>query len=600
MTRKLREWIRQHIHPLEIYQTYVQLKPSGKNWVGLCPFHHEKTPSFYFFTDSIRFYCFGCKKSGDEVDFLQSIEHLDISGVIEILQQRWSIPPPPWKTASPEDEAARVLREILTRAHEYYRSMLAKPRASEARKYLESRGLSPETWVHYGLGYAPNETAALWQAISNTSAYPEWSLKQSGLWVERDGRMIDFFRHRIIFPIHDRSGRLMALAGRALDPNFPKYLNSRETILFRKSQSFFGLGWALKAIRETREAILVEGYFDALLLHQHGYPNTLAILGSHLSAENARWIATQCDRVRLAFDGDDAGMQAALESIRFLAVYPVEIRVVILPEGTDPADMMETDHGRTRFRRLMEQAWEWPAFFVHTLRKMYGARPLENPKALNVVFDFIEVFYRESDVRAMAMTDTLAEHFRLLSGRQLYRDFLRHRRKRGRGEEPEPTKRMTTPPREPTYEYYLIAGLMNEPARFEQLLEDVGRDLFRFTRFGPVYEWLLEAWYNETALTWEDLLEQFQTSPLYHDLVMIHQLVEGEVEDEHFELCCLFLHADYYRRAAARLFQSSERDTTGEAAQTVVQQRRYELLRRAVEIETRIGKHRLSSAPSRH
>ena len=600
MTRKLREWIREHIHPLEIYKTYVQLKPSGKNWVGLCPFHHEKTPSFYFFPDSVRFYCFGCKKSGDEVDFIQYIEHLDISGVIEILQQRWSVPPPPWQATSPEDEAARILREILARAHDYYRSMLHNPRAGEARNYLESRGLTSETWSRYGLGYAPNETAALWQAISDMQEWPEWSLKQSGLWVERDGRMIDFFRHRIIFPIHDRSGRLMALAGRALDPNFPKYLNSRETLLFRKSQSFFGLGWALESIRTTREAILVEGYFDALLLHQHGYPNTLAILGSHLSAENARWIATQCDRVRLAFDGDDAGMQAALESIRYLAVYPVEIRVVMLPEETDPADMMQEERSRSRFKKLIEEAWDWPVFLVHVLRKMYGGRPLENAKALNVVFDFLELFYRESEVRAMAVADTLAEHFRLLSGRQLYRDFLRHRRKRNRGVEPISAGRVTTPPREPTYEYYLIAGLMDEPARFEMLLEDVGRDLFRFTRFGPVYEVLLEAWYDGQALTWEELLERFQSSPLYHDLVMIHQLVEGKVEDEQFELCRLFMHADYYRRAADGLFRDSNHGGAGDAAQADVQQRRYELLRRAVEIESRIGKHRLSSEPSRH
>lgn len=345
------ELIRSRMSIRELVGRYVVLKPSGRGtWKGLCPFHQEKTPSFQVDENKGLCYCFGCKSGGDIFAFLQKIEGLEFREALERLAQETGVELPQFKgRPAGRKEALQVLE--LTQA--YFRSHLSGP----ALQYLEERGLTSSSIEQFGLGYAPKSWDGLVKYLHEHGVSPQEGL-EAGVLMERDGRYFDRFRHRVTFPILDPLGRIVAFTARALEKDDnPKYLNSPETALFKKSQLLYGYSQARSAIRERGRAVVVEGLFDVIALHQMGFPETVAVLGSSLSGEQAHLLRrADAAELYLAFDADEAGRKATLQSLNLEIARSFVVYAVLLQGGKDPGDLLLVPDGKDRFDTALETA----------------------------------------------------------------------------------------------------------------------------------------------------------------------------------------------------------------------------------------------------
>lgn len=630
----LHEWVLKHMDPLIIYQNYITLRPSGNRWVGLCPIHPEKTPSFNYYTETASFYCFGCHASGDEIKFLQYVENLDIPGVLRLLQERYSLPKIPWQPRTPEDEARVYTENLLTVAWEFYRQCLSSPVAVQARAYLENRGIPPEKYAVYGLGYAPHGGRELLNHVRKMMSVPDWALKESGLFNRRDAEedtpgqslksperdeWYDFFRDRIIFPIHDGAGRVIALAGRALQPDaLPKYLNQRETLLFKKSQCLFGLGWAGEAIRERREVILVEGYFDAILMHLNGFTCTLAVLGSHLTMEQTQWLKRRAERVILAFDGDEAGRKAAWESLKSLLPHFDHVHGLVFPEGQDPADILRGINGKRKLTLQYQRAVDWAEYLVDTLQRQFGQDYLSRREALKTVFEILAPLEATGSVRTMQFSMNLARWMGLNSPRQLYTDFLIWRRqsvRKGRktlplsgnrdklqggvGPENAPSLTLSNAIVVPLHERIVLQGLMENPARFETLLGSFGIQVLESTDLKEVFQYLLESWYNNTFPDWPMLWEKFNGTPLLGTVSRVMTEKSEPVGEELFLQSIAMIQVRYLRAQCRFIDQQLGALPNDPIHYKGLISQKFSYLRQAIELESRLGRHRLSGQSSK-
>lgn len=337
----------------------VTLRRAGRNFVGLCPFHGEKTPSFSVSREKGSFYCFGCKRGGDVIDFVAELDRLTFVEAVETLARRFGIELPP---SSPQAQQRRreedALLEALEAAQVHFSRRLADDRP---RAFLEGRGVSLELAATFGLGYATADWSALFDKLHRR--FSERVLIASGLVVEGEGgRRWDRFRDRITIPIRLARGTLIAFGGRAVGDAQPKYLNSPETTLFSKSHVLFALDRAIRAFGERRRAVVVEGYFDCLAMHAAGVTETVATLGTALTEQHARELARRCERVVVCYDGDEAGRAAAVNALRTLLAFELDVAVVLLPGGMDPDDIIRRQ-GAAAMQQLLASAMS-PAEFL--------------------------------------------------------------------------------------------------------------------------------------------------------------------------------------------------------------------------------------------
>ena len=369
MAREDVERVREAIDIVELIGSTLDLRKAGKNYKALCPFHQEKTPSFYVFPETQSFYCFGCGASGDAITFVMRTEQLGFREALERLAERAGITLQSSRLHDDqEDEQRQRLFELNRLAAAWFAHVLWSTAFGEpARAYLERRGVDRATAERFGLGFAPDAPAALLRYLTQRGASSD-ELVQAGLVVRRDdGSLVDRFRNRVIFPIRDRQGRILGFGGRSLGDVQPKYLNSPQTPLFDKSSVLYALDLAEEAIRAQRTAIVVEGYLDAITAHQFGYLNTVASLGTALTERQGKLLRRLADRILLALDADAAGRQATLRGlellrtaladterpvadprqlVRFERTLGVELAVVVLPEGFDPDDLIRQDRPR--------------------------------------------------------------------------------------------------------------------------------------------------------------------------------------------------------------------------------------------------------------
>ena len=338
MTRNLREEIRERIDLVELVSGYVRLERAGSNFKGLCPFHTERTPSFYVSPSLNRFHCFGCGASGDAFAFLMRIEGISFRDALHRLAERAGVElREPSPDQEGQDERDRWRRAVFA-AHFYYRQCLQ--RAARARQYLQQRGLTPEIIERFQLGYAPDGWDYLLRFLQKHRITTEDALN-AGLVRQGEHGYYDYLRDRIVFPIHDPSGRVIAFGGRTLGNEEPKYLNTPETPLFEKRSTLYGWHLARSAIVRQQSAIVVEGYMDLIRLHQFGFEHAVATLGTAFTEQHAARLRRIVERVYLLYDADNAGVRAALRAAEVLGAAGIPALIVELPAGEDPDSLLQ-------------------------------------------------------------------------------------------------------------------------------------------------------------------------------------------------------------------------------------------------------------------
>ena len=354
-----------------VISSYVKLSRKGKNLVGLCPFHSEKSPSFFVYPQTQSFYCFGCGAGGDIITFLKKIENIEYIEAVKLLAQRAGVPLP--EEAADDNRArmkARVL-EINRETARFYHQCLVSPQGAEAYHYLIQRGRTPKIIRRFGLGYSPNN----WDTVMNHlrgKGFQDHELEASGIGVRaKSGSLYDRFRGRVIFPIIDLRGNVVGFGGRALEDRGPKYLNSGDTMVFKKSKNLFALNFA-KATK-SEQLILAEGYMDVIAIHQAGVNNAVATLGTSLTEEQARLISQYTDTVVIAYDSDGAGQAATKRAINIFSEVGVKVNILSIPGAKDPDEFLQK-YGPQRFQMLLEGCANALEFEIGKIKAKYNTQ----------------------------------------------------------------------------------------------------------------------------------------------------------------------------------------------------------------------------------
>ncbi|MGE3537489.1 MAG: DNA primase [Candidatus Tectimicrobiota bacterium] len=354
---------------VEIISDYVQLKRTGANAKGLCPFHQEKTPSFTVSPSKGLFYCFGCHASGNVFRFLMQHEHLTFPEAVHVLAARYGVHIPESKNQDRQRQALSPLYALHQAAATFFHACLLRdPAAQAARAACRQRSITQEMAIRFGLGYAPAAWDTLYQAM-RTQGFTHEVLVESGLAVLRESQRgaYDRFRNRLMFPIHDRLGRPVAFGGRALEGSeavhVPKYLNSPETPIFHKGRMLYGFNLAKAALRQREQALIVEGYTDVIACHRQGVTHAVGTLGTALTEQHVALLKGLIKEVVLVFDGDAAGSAATERSIGLFLEAGLRVRVVTLPEGEDP-DSFLRQHSGEELLQAVEEAVSFVDFLL--------------------------------------------------------------------------------------------------------------------------------------------------------------------------------------------------------------------------------------------
>lgn len=372
---------------VEVISSYVKLERRGNRYVGLCPFHGEKTPSFHVIPDQQFYHCFGCKASGDVFAFVQQQEHMTFFEALVHLAKRARIPLPKEERTPEEEKAYRERRgmlEAMDLAARFFHHQLMEEVGKPGREYLLRRGLTEETIRRFRLGWAPGR-GALFRALRGR--FPVEIIEKAGLVLpRRDGSgYTDAFFDRVMFPIADLNGRVIGFGGRILEGQGAKYKNTAETPLFSKRHVLFGLDQAKEAMRARNQAILVEGYMDVIMPHQHGIRNVVAPLGTALTDEQCRVIRQQAQQAIVAFDMDTAGQMATLRGLEKLYETGCDVRVLQIPDGKDPDEFIRA-HGVAAFEKALAEAIPLIEFKLrNAMAKNAGNTPEAKARVLEAV-----------------------------------------------------------------------------------------------------------------------------------------------------------------------------------------------------------------------
>jgi DNA primase len=380
--------VREAVDMVGLVGTKTDLRRVGTRWVGLCPFHDERTPSFSVDPERKLYHCFGCQKGGDAIGFLQEVEGLDFPESVEALAERYNVRLER-EDDDPEAEKRRQQRDrlltLLDRTTKFYAAFLeTSAEAAKAREYLAGRGLSGEVLKAFRVGYSPSA----WDRVlmsAQRDGYSPQELLDSGL-AQRNqsGNLYDRFRGRIMFPLADARGRVLGFGARAMsEGRGPKYLNSSESRIYRKGRQLFGIDVARAHATKAGRVVVVEGYTDVLAMHQAGIPETVAIMGTALTEEQVKELAKAATRVVLALDADRAGQEAMLRAARLAEDRDLELAAVEMPAGTDPADLLAS-RGAAEMSTLLDRASGMIEFQV---RRVLADAELDTPAGRDRALD---------------------------------------------------------------------------------------------------------------------------------------------------------------------------------------------------------------------
>ncbi|MCO7225612.1 DNA primase [Pleionea sp. CnH1-48] len=376
---------------VELIDQRVQLKKAGRNYQACCPFHNEKTPSFSVSPEKQFYYCFGCGATGNAITFVMEYDRLEFVDAIEDLAHNLGMDVPREAQEQPQRQWSHDLYELMSRAAVFYQQQLRKPGHERAIEYLKNRGLSGEIAKDFKLGFVPDEWHSLSQLFGQQPSMNK-ALVDCGLLIQKENNHYDRFRDRIMFPIRDRRGRVIAFGGRVLDKGEPKYLNSPETEIFHKGQELYGLYEVRQANRKVEWITVVEGYMDVVSLAQFGIRNAVATLGTATSSAHIHQLFRVCPKIIFCFDGDRAGRDAALRALNQSLNHirdNREIRFMFLPDGEDP-DTQVRKIGADAFSQQLQKAPTLFEFLFEHLKSQVDLNTFEGPgKLANIAKPFV-------------------------------------------------------------------------------------------------------------------------------------------------------------------------------------------------------------------
>lgn len=393
-----------------VISSYIDLKRRGKNLVGLCPFHNEKTPSFTVYPETASYYCFGCGAGGEVINFIRNIENLDFTEAVKLLADRAGLKLPEYQ--SYDDAIAKLRRRIYEANREaarFFHETLFTDKGKQQLDYLLGRGVSPKMIKHFGLGAAPDDWHALEEHLKSKGF--KWEELVAANLVrssEKNGKRYyyDAFRAKVMYPVIDLRGNIVAFGGRVLDNSKPKYINTSDTLVYKKSNELFALNFAKNG--NDRKLILCEGYMDVIALHQAGYENAVAGLGTALTPEQVSLISRYADEVALCYDSDEAGQKALRAAMNLFSKTGVKVKVIRLEGGKDPDEIIKT-HGKERFERLLNKADNDTEYKLSKLREKYIVETDDGK--LSFLREAVKILAFcdsiERDVYAMRLSDEL-------------------------------------------------------------------------------------------------------------------------------------------------------------------------------------------------
>ena len=386
------EEVRSRSDIVSVIGRYVRLKRAGSGYTGLCPFHNEKTPSFHVNPARQMYKCFGCGVGGNVLTFVMEYENLTFPEAMEMLAQENGIELPKQELTAQQkqqESLRQTLLEINKKAARYYFALLKSPRGKPGYDYLTGRGLSDETILHFGLGYAGQGGGELYQYMKK-EGYSDSVLKETGLFKMDERGAYDKFWNRVMFPIMDANNRVIGFGGRVMGDAKPKYLNSPETKIFDKSRNLFGLNYAKRGKRSNM--ILCEGYMDVIALHQAGFTNAVASLGTAFTEQQANLIRRYTDEVLLTYDSDGAGIKAAMRAIPMLRRSGITGKVIHMEPYKDPDEFIK-NLGAEEFEKRMEEAQNSFFFEIEVIKKNYSmSDPEQKTKFIHEIARKLLVF----------------------------------------------------------------------------------------------------------------------------------------------------------------------------------------------------------------
>ncbi len=379
-----------------VLSSYMDLKRRGKNLVGLCPFHNEKTPSFTVYPETQSYYCFGCGAGGDVVTFVRNIENLDYIEAVKLLADRAGIRMP---EENYDDGTAKLRRRIYEANREaagFFHRTLFTEQGRQQLEYLQKRGVSPAMVKHFGLGAAPEDWHSLGDYLQS-KGFKRDELVAANLLrtTEKNGKKyyFDAFRAKVMYPVIDVRGNVVAFGGRVLDNSKPKYINTSDTLIYKKSNELFALNFAKNG--NNRQLILCEGYMDVIALHSAGFTNAVAGLGTALTSEQVSIISRYADEVYLCYDSDEAGQKAVRAAMALFSKTGVRVKVIRLEGGKDPDEIIR-EYGKERFRKLLEAADNDIEYKLSKIREKYVVETSDG-----------KIGYLKEAVRLLALSDLL-------------------------------------------------------------------------------------------------------------------------------------------------------------------------------------------------
>ncbi len=388
----LREEIRNSVPIVEVIGKYVRLERSGSNFKGLCPFHNEKTPSFFVSPTKRIFKCFGCGEGGDVISFIQKFENISFWEAVKRLADEYGIDISQYvsqEKSQKEQSSIDKLKRANIVAMEFFASNLFSDVGHSAIEYLHSRGVEDTIARIFRLGYAPNDDSLI--SYAQKRGVPPEALIEVGLARRStNGALIPFFRNRVIFPIFDRGNIPIGFAGRSIDPNDePKYLNITNTPVYDKSKAFYGINIALPEIIRSKQAIIVEGYMDVIAFYKAGIKTSIATCGTALTEEHAKILRTIAPQVILAYDSDEAGMKARYQSALILLKMDITPLTIVFPDGEDP-DSYINKHGPQELQNILDNSIDFIEFWLNRIWKE-DLSPTKQAEAIREILQLVSV-----------------------------------------------------------------------------------------------------------------------------------------------------------------------------------------------------------------